>query len=244
MPMRFLIEVGDQAVPQPGDRITLAADRSHYLCKVMRLRGGEQVECFDGNGRRILATLTTANAKQAVLDLDEVAPAAPEPGIKIHLGLSLLKGAAMDRALQQATELGGTSITLLAAKRSNVQLSRERADGKLDHWQKVIASACEQSGRLYLPELRPPINVAEFLDTSMSDNGLEAIVLDQHGAPLPKTLPSQPRTILIGPEGGWDNAEMALFKARGLTQYKISDNVMRAETVPAVALALLAHVQS
>ena len=164
--------------------------------------------------------------------------------MQIHLGLSLLKGAAMDRALQQATEPGATSITLLAAKRSNVQLSRERAGGKLAHWQKVIVGACEQSGRLFLPELRAPMNVAEFLDTSMRDHGAEALVLDQHGEPLPKSLAYQPRAILIGPEGGWDDTEVALFNARSLRRYKISDNVMRAETVPAVALALLAHVQT
>jgi 16S rRNA (uracil1498-N3)-methyltransferase len=244
MPTRFLIEVANQAAPQPGQRITLSADRSHYLCKVMRLRRGAQVECFDGKGHHILATLIDASPKQAVLSLQQVAPAAPESGIEIHLGLSLLKGAAMDRAVQQATELGVTSITLLAAKRSNVQFSGQRAASKLAHWQKVIAGACEQSGRLYLPELRPPMNVMAFFDVSTSSHGSEALVLDQHGQALPKTLSYRPRSLLIGPEGGWDEAELTLFRARGLTTYKISDNVMRAETVPAVALALLAHVQS
>jgi 16S rRNA (uracil1498-N3)-methyltransferase len=241
--MRFLVDAATTGTLNVGDEIILSPERSHYLCKVMRARRGERIDCFDGQGRTLQAILVNASSKQACLRLETVAEPAPAPTTNIHLGISLLKGQAMDRALQQATELGASAITLLNAKRSNVQLSPERADNKMSHWQKIVISACEQCGRLYLPALQAPMNIMDFLDGVMVDTDLELLVFDQHGERLPGTLPRKKRVALIGPEGGWDDSERALFKAREVVSYSLGPTVLRAETVPAVALALLEHVQ-
>jgi 16S rRNA (uracil1498-N3)-methyltransferase len=242
--MRFLVDASTTATPNAGDEIILSPERSHYLCKVMRARRGERIDCFDGQGRLLQATLVDASSKQARLRLETASEPMPAPATYIHLGISLLKGQAMDRALQQATELGATAITLLNAKRSNVQLSAERADNKMSHWQKIIISACEQCGRLYLPTLQAPMSVMDFLDGLPVDTDLELLAFDQHGERLPAILPRKKRVALIGPEGGWEDSERALFKARRVISYSLGPNVLRAETVPAVALALLEHVQN
>ena len=192
MAIRFLIP---PAIDQ--HQIQLDAERSHYLCRVLRKREGENIDCFDGQGGLYAARILKASTKQVTLEL-QVEPrqvAAPVP--IIHLALSILKGQAMDRALQQATELGVTKITLLNAARCNVALKAERATNKLQHWQKIIAGACEQCGQLFLPTLNAPVSVSEFIQGSATP----CWVMDQNGSPFPGQMTPQDITLLIGPEG-------------------------------------------
>ena len=234
MPMRFLIETHVDL----GSELTLDAQRAHYLCKVMRLTRGDTVDCFNGRGTAFSAELLTSNAKKCELRITHVEPVVLPVEPALHLGLSLLKGQAMDRALQQATELGARSISLISAQRSNVQIKDERTDNKLTHWRKIIAGACEQSGHLHLPSLSPPMSLKDLLNTSQA----KVTVLDMHGETLPLQLEPQTRLILIGPEGGWDDGERDLFAQHDLPCFSINPGTLRAETTPAVALALFYHV--
>ena len=240
MPMRFLIETRQEHPLRNGAQLTLDPERSHYLCKVMRARIGDRVDCFDGAGTAFNAVLTTADNKRCELLIDHVATLVTRPVHAAHLGMSLLKGQSMDRALQQATELGAAGITLLDAARGNVRLNATRQDNKMNHWRKVISAACEQCGRLYVPKLYELVSVQQALSNATEP----VIVLDQGGDPLPQSLPASARMILIGPEGGWDENERALFSSQSLPCYRLAATTLRAETVPAVALALLHHVQA
>ena len=236
MPLRFLIQTSPPGV---GRQIQLDAERTHYLCKVMRIRNGDEVECFNGAGVVFRATLLNTHHKQATLQVCAVEPALTPQTPVVHLALSVLKGQAMDRALQQATELGVAQLSLLQAKRSNVTLKSDRADNKLTHWQKVIAAACEQCGQLFVPSITPPVSIADHLASS----DIKTLVLDQDGAPFPATLAFTDIQLLIGPEGGWDESERLLFEQRGLQTYSIAPYTLRAETSPAVALATVYHAQ-
>lgn len=235
MPMRFLIS----EPIHDGEPIVLAADRSHYLTRVMRHKAGDMIECFDGKGTVFDAQLTEVGNKRCTLRVTHEQPPAQRPATALHLGISLLKGQAMDRAIQQATELGATSISLLDAHRSNVQLAPDRLDNKMIHWQKIIAGACEQSGQLFLPTLTPPQSLQHLITTTDT----EVIILDMQGEKLPATLPRAERTLIMGPEGGWDEDERSLFAAHQLTHYQLTAGTLRAETVPSVALALFSHLQ-
>ena len=230
--MRFLLSPTHE-----GEQVALDAERSHYLCKVLRKRQGEEIACFDGQGGTFTARVVQAHAKHATLEIlaTEATATALKPAV--HLGLSILKGQAMDRALQQATELGASEITLLNAKRCNVNLKSDRADNKLQHWRKIVAGACEQCGQLFLPKVNPPMNVAEFVDLRTDT----CIVLDQNAPTLPSTLHADKLSVLIGPEGGWDPSETGLFDDHQLTRYCVAPLTLRAETTPAVALAVINH---
>lgn len=240
MPMRFLIETPEEHPLRNGTQLFLDPERSHYLCKVMRARKGEMVDCFDGAGTAFSAVLTTADSKHCALDVCDVSQREAQPTHHLHLGMSLLKGQAMDRALQQATELGADAITLLDAARGNVRLDAARQANKMAHWQKVISAACEQCGQLYIPDLHEPVSVLQ----AVTEATASVIVLDHAGAPLPQQLPAQACMILIGPEGGWEESERALFARQSLPCYRLAETTLRAETVPAVALALLHHLQA
>ena len=234
MPMRFLID----AEPLPDTDIALDHERSHYLCKVLRHKQGDTVPCFNGRGTAFAADLVEAHTKRSVLRVVGVAPVAAPPAPSLTLALGLLKGQAMDRALQQAAELGAAAIYLIPTERSNVSLSTERVVNKLAHWRKIVAGACEQSGHLFVPQ----VSLLKDLSALLADNETETVVLDMDGAPLPPSLASRDRLLPIGPEGGWSDNERALFQAQNRLVFRLTDSTLRAETAPAVALALFKHL--
>jgi len=234
MPLRFLVET----LAQPQRQISVAAERAHYLCKVMRKQAGDVVDCFDGQGTSFTAEILTAKSRRCDLRIVTVSPTQQEPLPSLHIGIAILKGQAMDRALQQATELGARSIHLLRSARGNVHLSPDRLENKLAHWRRIMAGACEQSGHLHLPKLHAPLSIQELIE----NNSTNIVVLDMAGVPLPSTLQPTTHLMLIGPEGGWDDSERSLFAQHCLPTFRISNATLRAETVPTVALALMEHI--
>lgn len=218
--------------------LALDRDRAHYLLRVLRLRQGAELLCFDGAGRAWAATVADAAPRRATLELGEVVAEAPPPEPRLHLAQGQLKGAAMDRAIQKATELGVTDIWPLHAERSNVPADGQRQARKHDHWQKVIESAAEQCGALYLPHLHPLQNLAGFLDQAPP---AEWILLQPEAPALPLSLPHAPAGVLVGPEGGWTESELRTAEARRLKRHGLGSLVLRGETAPLAALAAIRH---
>lgn len=228
-------------VPPPlvtGQTIRLEASRAHYLTRVLRLRSGSNLLCFDGLGTGWRAEVEDDRTRSASLRILEVAEQQPRPEPELHLVQGLLKGSAMDRVIQKATELGTTRLWVVDAVRSNVSASRGRLERKLEHWQRIIESACEQCGQLHLPRLHEPQTLQSFLD---SPPEADLIMLCPGAAALPLDLPATSLAILVGPEGGWSDEEMALAKARGVRLAGLGSLVLRAETAPLAALAAIRH---
>ncbi len=234
---RFLI-----AGPHPvGATHQLDAERSNYLCRVLRLGEGDAVDIFDGTGGLFQCALSKAHYKRAEITVvQDISPNLAAPPA-LEIALALLKGSAMDRALQQATELGVTRIHLVQAKRSNVALSDTQTAQKLSHWRRIVASSCEQCGQLLLPPLGDPTNLAKLL--SDTADSLEGMVFDPLGEPMPGVLPCQPRLLLIGPEGGWSDDELTLMEQQQVQRCRLGSTILRAQTMPAVALALVQQAQ-
>ena len=214
----------------------LSAAASHHLVRVRRLRKGDPVEVFDGEGRVWSAVVDDASAQACALQvgplLSEVAP----PKVRVELAVALIKGDAMDRMLRAATELGVDDIRPLLGGRS--QLGRERADGRREHWQRILISAAEQCRRAHLPRLHPAQGFEAFVDQSEPADCL----LLRPGAPtLPVRLPHRATTLLIGPEGGWTDAEIQRTEQLGIRAFGLGELILRAETAPLAALAALRH---
>ncbi len=219
-------------------RLELDRDRAHYLIRVLRLPRGGTMEVFDGSGRAWTATLTDAGTRTATLTLGtEVADAAP-PDHALHLVQGQLKGAAMDTVVQKATELGATDIWPVRAARSNVPGDPQRLARKVEHWQRVIESAAEQCGALHLPRLHRPRALGEFLADLPAARWL---LLDPGAPTLPVGLPRADTGVLIGPEGGWDDAERRSFESLGAQRFALGSRILRGETAPLAVLAALRH---
>jgi 16S rRNA (uracil1498-N3)-methyltransferase len=221
-----------------GSDQTLDYEQTHYLTRVLRLPRGTAIVCFDGAGAAWEATLGDATARTATLRIERLIERTDPPAERLHLVQGLLKGAAMDEVIQKATELGTTDIWLLAAARSNVGLDRVRLARKREHWQRVIESAAAQCRQLHLPRLHGPLRLDECLSELA---GVTSLLLDPGAAPLPRDLPDGALAVLIGPEGGWDDAERAHAISHGARAYGLGSLVLRAETAPLAVLAALRH---
>ena len=192
--------------------------------------------CFDGEGKEYGAAISVADPKAcAVTDL-RVLRKKPPPPCAATLLLAVLKGDAMDRAIQRATETGVGRVVPVWMERCEVRLKGDRLQNKLNHWRRVAVSASEQSGRLWVPEVSAPQPLSERL--TISPDQLP-IALVPHGEPFPAKLPvTQPATLAVGPEGGFSQAELASFAAPW-RHFGLGYLTLRAETAPGAALTAL-----
>lgn len=213
---------------------------AHYARNVLRLSQGDALRVFDGSGSEFSATITAVSKKEVRILTGAPLPALPESPLAVHLGVGLSRGERMDYALQKATELGVASITPLLLSRCNARLSEERSESRMRHWRQVIVSACEQSGRACVPEL----GVTSSLDAWLAErSALPGLVLHTRDAVPLDTLDPAPHgvRVLIGPEGGLDDMEFAAARAAGFRPWSLGPRVLRAETAPVAALAILQH---
>jgi 16S rRNA (uracil1498-N3)-methyltransferase len=231
--------------PQPlrdGARVELEPNAVRHLAQVLRLRGGDPLVLFNGDGHDYPATLVQASARAAVAEVSAPLDASPEPepALAVTLALGITKGERMDYALQKAVEVGAAELLPLFTERSVVRLRDDRLDKRTRHWQGVVVAACEQSGRRRLPRLLVPRRLASWLEGWPGEH-LGLILHHRAAATLPElTRPADGRiTLLVGPEGGLSEAERGAAMARGFAAARLGPRVLRAETAPLAALAAL-----
>ncbi len=217
--------------------VVLETAPSHHLLKVLRARSGDAVILFNGDGHEYQATLEDREGKRARLTVSRKQSPARESHLHISLGQGISRGERMDLVMQKAVELGVNEITPLWTARSQVQLKGERLEKRLLHWKGIVIAACEQSGRLHLPLLRPP---AEFDDWPQPST--QALRLMLH-PDADRTLPMLDRPthvqVLLGPEGGFDAAEIERAQAAGFLPVRLGPRVLRTETATLATLTAL-----
>ncbi|MEY1660738.1 16S rRNA (uracil(1498)-N(3))-methyltransferase [Isoalcanivorax beigongshangi] len=225
--------------PQPftaGQPATLGADASHHIARVLRMREGDPLVLFNGEGGEWQATLEQVHKSAVVARLEQFNADDRTPPQAVTLALPLIKGEKLDYAVQKATELGVTRIALVQTERAEVRLDGERADKKVRHLRQVAISACEQCGMNRVPELLPPVSLADWLAQCES-----ALKLIAHPGEQP-FQPEQVRAVdalalVTGPEGGFTDAELALATDAGFIPCALGERVLRAETAPVALLA-------
>jgi len=224
-------------VDQPlsaGIELTLPPESTHYLTRVLRLEQGAHVTLFNGDGFNYLVRIVATRGKQPLLEVETKVDGPPSITPQLVLALALLKGDRMDYALQKATELDVQRVQLFPAARSEVKLSGARLEKKQRHWQRVVASASEQCGRTRLPAISVHKSFREMMTTTRSMNCYAFEPSAPHGK---MTAGEKPICSVIGPEGGFEQAELAEL-AKHCTMIGFGNLVLRAETAPVVALTL------
>lgn len=222
----------------PNRNVTLDAGASRHLIQVLRLRPGAELVLFNGDGCNYHARLESTNRNQAVIGVLSHTDPEPEVSLQIHLCISISKGERMDFAIQKSVEMGVTEITPLFSKRGVVNLSGERLQKRLQHWRQIVISACEQSGRCRLPQLNEAVEIDRWFDTPLQGTGL---VLNHRSKVSICSLesPGERVAILIGPEGGLSETEIAAAKTKGFTGICLGPRVLRTETAPLAAIAAI-----
>lgn len=224
----------------PGASVDLPSAVAHHL-HVIRLQAGAELTLFNGDGGQYRARLLDVGKKHATAQVEAFEAVEAEAPYAVTLAQGLPEGSKMDWIVEKAVELGAAAIQPLAARRSVVRLSGERADKRQLHWQGVIVAASEQCGRNRLARLHPLADVLPWLATPAA--GQRILLSPRATASLAdwaRAQPPQAVTLLIGPEGGLAPEEEDAAVAAGALALSMGPRVLRTETAGLAALAVLA----
>lgn len=223
----------------PGATVELAAEAAHHALKVLRVGAGDTAILFDGRGGQWLATLHPAG-RILRATLKEFAEADREPPLALTLAQALPAGDKMDLVVQKAVELGASRIQPVVAKRSVIRLSGERAERRVEHWRNIAIAACEQSGRNRIPAVAPILDLPQYLGVAARENGLGFVCAPgASGSLRDLAAPTAPVTLLIGPEGGFEEGELLAARAAGFQAIGLGPRVLRSETAGLGAVAAM-----
>lgn len=218
----------------PGTACSLEGDEAVHLARVLRLRPGDEVELFDGRGGVGRFRLAEVGRRRSRLELLSRRGAAPALPFAVHCAVATPKGKRAHRLVEALTELGAASYAPLVCARS---AARPPEPETALRW---AQEACKQCGRDLLPAIAPPL-AAENVPARVREHPL-SLLLDPRGAvPLREALPATPCStlLLVGPEGGFTDAERETFAAAGARSVVLGPSVLRIETAAAAALAAL-----
>jgi 16S rRNA (uracil1498-N3)-methyltransferase len=223
-----------------GTDIALPREVAHHAERVLRLAAGDEVILFDGSGAEFSARLTVLGARAGAWISARQAPERESP-LALTLVQALASGDKMDWIIQKAVELGVSGVIPVAAERSVLKLAGERAEKRLAHWRQVVVAACEQCGRNRVPEVAEVAPLPRYLGEHRS--GILRLLLDPlEGRRLTELArPEGAVHLLVGPEGGWSEAELQAARAAGCTSIRLGPRVLRTETA---GLAVTAALQT
>jgi 16S rRNA (uracil1498-N3)-methyltransferase len=228
---RFFVENLD------GDQIAVTGVEAHHAAGVLRLKAGEIVDLFDGQGGIVNGAIVSISNKQMVVRcVQRRTEARPQP--IIHLGFAVPKGKRLDWLLEKVTELGAASIQPLIFERS-VAGGNELSEGAKRRWMAHLIAAAKQSELNFLPQLWPPLPLERFLAGCSNflciagDAGPGAISMAEA---IRRRAAGQKVVLLVGPEGGFTDSERNAILSAGFLHVRIGSTVLRIETA---AIALL-----
>ncbi len=234
MTPRLFVDAGEVVLAQ-GASAELPEAAAHHALRVLRLRDGDAVTLFDGTGGEWRATIAAAGRRGATVAIGAHDPVERESPLAVTLAVSTLATDAMDYAVRKAVELGAASILPVVAARSQ---GGSRGDRRVEHWRKIAVAACEQCGRNRVPPVELPQSLGAWLATR--DASKPGVVLAPGGeATLVAVGAVDAIDVLVGPEGGFDEAEIAAAQKAGLRAVSMGPRVMKAETACVAALAAL-----
>lgn len=222
--------------------IALPKETAHYLGNVLRLRVDDELLVFNAQQGEFRARVASVAKRAVDIELLElkrgVNDSPPQDSLSLHLLLGLSRGDRMDFAVQKSTELGVTEITPVYTEYGEVRLKPERLAKKLQHWQRIAISACEQSGRLSVPTIHNPVALFEL----PSGECVNRWMLEPSGSDaLPQSIADNSIELLIGPEGGFSATEIEWAHSNKFTIVALGSRILRTETAPVAALAILQH---
>lgn len=218
----------------------LPPDAAHHASRVLRLREGDRVEIFDGEGNERRGVIAELGGKRVVIGELTASDTERESPLRTVLAQALSSSEKMDWVIQKATELGVTEIQPLDTERSVARLTAERAAKRMEHWRQVAISACEQCGRNVLPEIHAPQDIMTWLRQMQGAPETKLILLPQGATSLhAQPKPQAGVVLLIGAEGGFAPAESETALNCGFAPIRMGARVLRTETAAVAGLAAL-----
>ena len=220
-------------------RIALPAAAAHHAVRVLRLQVGDALTMFNGLGGEYSARIVALSKHDVTVDIERHVAVECESPLRVTLVQALSSAERMDFSIQKAVELGVTQIVPVHSERCLLRLQAERAAKRVQHWQQVVISACEQCGRNRIPEVRPIATLTAWLASPGHDTQRWLLSPEAGTALRDLPRPLQPVELLVGPEGGFTDAENAAAQRAGCHAVRLGPRVLRTETVAPAVLAAM-----
>jgi 16S rRNA (uracil1498-N3)-methyltransferase len=244
---RFFIEDDLPGTPATGVELAMSGSDRHHLARVLRLVPGDRVIVADPSGREAEATLVVVSAERVLADLDAALERPGRP--RVVLGAAVSRRERMELTIQKVTELGVAEFWPVLTARCVVKLDEDRAGKRAERWRRIAEEAAKQSQRESVPVVREPMTIVELAaeagrfdivlvpweEASAAGLGIGA-ALDAAGA-----TPETEVLVVIGPEGGLEESEVAALEAAGGVIVTLGDTVLRTETAAIVSTALVMY---
>jgi len=220
-------------------RLLLDEAASRYVARVHRLEAGARLELFDPEAALRCAAVVSGIERRGVwVDAEPPQPVAPSALRRVTLLQSLGKGDKLDEVVRDATALGVSAMVTVASERSVVRLDEEGGERRRARWRRIAVETARQCGRGELPVLEGPLDFGSALRRS---EGLTLMLAPEAPCSLREALEraerTQPLGLLIGPEGGWSERELAAASAAGVQGVRLGQWVLRTELAATAALA-------
>jgi 16S rRNA (uracil1498-N3)-methyltransferase len=226
------------------DEITLSSEESHHLVKVLRLSVGSEIELLDGTGRIFLGRVAAVGRRVSVRLGMEITQA-ELPDRQLWLAQGLLKGDKMETVIQKATELGVNRFCIVQTDRVQGRLNAAQQQKKMERWQRIMLESCKQCRRSNLMQLDFAADLDVFQHNLPVVQEKDSRLLfweEEHErkiAALPDLKVADPLLLLLGPEGGLSESEVARMQQSGFLPVSMGERILRAETATLAALAIV-----
>jgi 16S rRNA (uracil1498-N3)-methyltransferase len=220
-----------------NDEVVLGVGDTRHLRDVLRLKAGDEVNVFDGEGREFSCRIASIEKRETRLNvLREISPAAPESPLRLTLAAAITKGEKFDLVVQKAVELGVDALSPLYTQRCEVKPTG--SDKRLERWRKIASEAAKQCGRARHMTVNDPVDFRQFTSASL---GPVLMFSERDGDGFENFTASETLTVLIGPAGGWDDSELKLAHEKGFFVATLGGRILRAETAAIAFIAILQH---
>ncbi len=220
--------------------VTLDEDETRHLRDVLRLTVGDAANIFDGVGREFESRIETIEKRKAILNIqNEATPASPESLLDLTMAAVLLKGDKLDLVVQKAVELGVNRFIPMTSVRCDVKAADPSK--RSARWKRIAMEATKQCGRARLMEIEDVVDFVELIDRTNDFSGSRIHFSERDGENFDAVEGATKILAFIGPEGGWDDAEIEEATAAGIKSITFGGRILKADTAAISIASILQH---
>ena len=236
---RFFVNADEMC----GDTVTLTGENAQHA-RVLRLKAGEQVLVCDGAGMECVCEVAESGNNYVDLTVLERREASSEAAVKVSIYMGFPKSDKFEHVIQKATELGATEIVAYPAIRCVSKPDEKSLKKKLERWQKIAASAAEQSGRGVIPQVVVLDSFPAALERAAQADKALMFYENERATTLSQALAAsdfKTVSLMTGPEGGLEEKEVKQAMDAGLQVCTLGRRILRCETAPLCALSAVMY---